>query len=102
MTITVNAKTKGGGKPRPVAEANSVIIVLDEKVGTQYSAVSRLKFSKAKTGLPVTAKFDRCNSVGSLINPGSRSVRGRGAAFVPNVGFVSGRCSPNKPPSCGG
>jgi hypothetical protein len=40
--------------------------------------------------------------VGSLVNPGSRSVRGRGAAFIPNVGFVSGVCSPNKPPSCDG
>jgi hypothetical protein len=66
----------GGGKPRPVAEANLVFIVFDEKVGTQYSAVSGLKFSMAKTGLPVTAKFDMCNSVGSLINPGARPGRG--------------------------
>lgn len=76
--------------------------MLEEKVGNQYSAVSGLKFTMASSGLPATARFDTFNSVGSLINPGSRSVRGRGAAFIPKAGFVSGVCSPNKPPSCWG
>lgn len=100
MTVTVNAKTKGGGKPEAIGSAGPVILVLEEKVGTQYSAVSGLKMSMAETGLPATATFDMCNSLGSLINPDSRSVRGRGAAFIPNVGFVSNQCSPDKPPSC--
>ncbi len=102
MTIKVNAKTKGGGKPVQIASAGPVIIVLEEKVGTQYSAVSGLKINMAQSGLPASAQFDMCNSIGSLVSSDSRSVRGRGAAFIPNVGFVSGVCSPDKPPSCGG
>ncbi|NQU72355.1 MAG: hypothetical protein HQ514_17520, partial [Rhodospirillales bacterium] len=86
MTIKVNAKTKGGGKPVQVASAGPVIIVLEEKVGTQYSAVSGLKISMAQSGLPASAEFNMCNSIGSLVASGSRSVRGRGAAFIPNVG----------------
>ncbi len=100
MTVTVDAKTRGGGKPEPIGSAGPVILVLEEKVGTQYSAVSGLKMSMAETGLPASASFDMCNSLGSLINPGSRSVRGRGAAFISGVGFVSNRCSPDKPPTC--
>lgn len=102
MTVKVNAKTKGGGKPAQIESAGPVIIVLEQKVGTQYSAVSGLRINLAETGLPASAKFNMCNSTGSLVAADSRSVRGRGAALIPNVGFVSGVCSPNKPPSCGG
>ncbi len=102
MTIKVNAKTKGGGKPQQIASAGPVIIVLQQKTGTQYSTVSGFKFTMAETGLPAVAQFDMCGSSGSLISSGSRSVRGRGSAFIPNVGFVSNVCSPNKVPSCGG
>jgi hypothetical protein len=101
MTIKVNAKTKGGGKPKPVGSAGPVIIALQQKVGNQYSSVVGFKFTMAETGLPATAEFDMCGGAGS-VSAGSRSVRGRGSAFIPGVGFVSGVCSPDKPPSCGG
>lgn len=101
MTIKVNAKTKGGGKPKQVGSAGPVIIALQQKIGTQYSSVAGFKFTMAETGLPATAEFDMCGGAG-VISASSRSVRGRGAAFIPNVGFVSGVCSPDKPPSCGG
>jgi hypothetical protein len=102
MTVKVNAKTKGGGKPAQIASAGPVIIVLQEKIGTQYSSVTGLKYSLKETGLPAIARFEMCGSGGSLVKADSRSVRGRGAAFIPGIGFVSGVCSPNKPPSCGG
>lgn len=102
MTIKIDAKTQGGGKPQPIGSAGPVIMVLQEKVGTQYSTVLGLKMTMLETGLPATAKFDLCNSAGSLIDSGSRSVRGRGSVFIPNVGFKSGVCSPDKPPVCGG
>ncbi len=99
MTVTVNAKTKGGGKPKPVGEAAPIFVILDQKVGHTYVGLRTVQTWETQT-LPVTASFELCSAAGSVVNPQATAVRGRGVVWVKDVGFVSNECSPSKPPSC--
>ncbi len=99
MTVTVDAKSKGGGKPQQIAEAGPVFILIDQKIGKNYVGVSVGSRWNTMT-LPVTANFNFCSETGSIISPDASAIRGRGTLYIPDVGFVSGQCSPKKPPSC--
>ena len=99
MTVTVNAKTKGGGKPQPISEAAPIFVIVDQKVGHNYIGL-RTSSTFTSTALPVTAEFSFCSETGSLVSPDATSIRGRGSLFISGVGFVSGQCSPSKVPSC--
>lgn len=99
MTVTVNAKTKGGGKPEPVGETAPIFVILDQKVGHNYIGLRTVQTWVTQT-LPVTARFELCTAAGSVVNPLATALRGRGVVWVKDVGFVSNECSPSKPPSC--
>lgn len=99
MTVTVQAKTKGGGKPQPISEAAPIFIVVDQKVGRNYIGL-RTSSTFKLTALPATAKFEFCTDTGSIISPDATALRGRGSLFVTDVGFIGGTCSPSKVPSC--
>ena len=99
MTVTVDAKTKGGGKPQPIGEAAPIFIVIDQKVGHNYVGL-RTSSTFTVTALPVTARFEFCTGTGSIISPDASAIRGRGSLFIADVGFVGGQCSPSKVPSC--
>ncbi len=100
ITVTVDAKTKGGGKPQQIAEAGPVFILVDQKVGSGFSKVVALGSTFQTTTLPVTANFNFCTSTGSVLSADATAIRGRSSLFIANVGFASGECSPTKPPSC--
>lgn len=99
MTVTVDAKTKGGGKPENVTEAAPIFIMVDQKVGHNYIGL-RTNQTWETMPLPVTASFSFCSAEGSVVNSEATAIRGRGVLWVTGVGFVSGQCSPSKPPSC--
>lgn len=99
MTVTVDAKSKGGGKPQPISEAAPIFIVIDQKIGHNYVGL-RTSSTFTSTALPATAQFEFCTSAGSIVSPDASSIRGRGSLFITDVGFVGGECSPSKPPSC--
>ena len=99
MTVTLDAKTKGGGKPQPISEAAPIFIVIDQKVGHNYVGL-RTSSTFIVTALPATARFEFCTGTGSIISPGASAIRGRGSLFIKDVGFVGGKCSPSKVPSC--
>ncbi len=101
ITVTVDAKTKGGGKPKHVNEAGPVFILVDQKVGNSFSKVVAIGSRFQTTTLPATASFNFCTSTGSVLSPDATAIRGRSSLFIPEAGsFFSGRCSPSKPPSC--
>ena len=100
ITVTVDAKTKGGGKPEHVNQAGPVFILVDQKNGNGFTKVVALGSTFQTTTLPATASFNFCTSTGSVLSADATAIRGRSSLFIANVGFVSGRCSPSKPPSC--
>lgn len=100
ISVTVDAKTRGGGKPEPVTEAGPVFILVDQKVGNGFTKVVALGSTFRTTTLPVTANFSFCTSTGSVLSADATAIRGRSSLFIADVGFVSGQCSPTKPPSC--
>ena len=100
ITVTVDAKTRGGGKPEHVVEAGPVFILVDQKVGSGFTKVVALGSTFTTTTLPVTASFNFCTSTGSVLSADATAIRGRSSLFIADVGFVSGKCSPLKPPSC--
>ncbi len=101
IAVTVDAKTRGGGKPQQVVEAGPVFILVDQKVGNGFTKVVALGSTFQTTTLPATASFNFCTSTGSVLSPDTTAIRGRSSLFIPGAGsFFSGHCSPSKPPSC--
>lgn len=100
MTLTLSAKTKGGGKPQGITEAAPVFLIVDQKVDRRYSQILGMAMRFETIKLPVTATFNMCSDAGSMVAGDASAIRGRGIAFVADVGFVTATCSPKKPPSC--
>lgn len=100
MTVTVDAKTKGGGKPQHIDAAGPVFILVDQKVGHDYRGIVGIASRFETTTLPASANFNFCTATGSVVSPDATAIRGRGSLWISGIGFVGGRCSPTKPPSC--
>lgn len=100
MTVTIDAKTKGGGKPAHIDEAGPVFFLVDQKVGNQFNKIVAIGSRLGTTTLPATVHFEFCTATGSVISSDATAIRGRGSLIIPSGSLVTGTCSPKKPPSC--
>jgi len=97
ITITLSAKSKGGGKPQDITQAGPVFLLVDQKVNNNWTGVGGgVAMTMQTTPLPVSGTLQLCPGV----SPNADQIRGRGVVFITGVGMVASECSPKSPPTC--